>query len=236
MIIPTSDILTSEKSKGYRFGMHGLVVIIKGHEELFFEFNSATRRDLCAQLLGKQLEDLREREAQGDSQNSPSSAKREALFLQELESPNPLMDSMPSIPPETQADTLPAVMFTSSSSTFLTFKPRDALHFTFLTIGSRGDVQPYIALAKRLLEEGHRVRIATHGEFKEWIEAVSILGISAHVELSHDLKTVQYRVCVRWWRPGRTNANMCRERYVYGFLSEGDSSKGTVPSSATKSG
>jgi sterol 3beta-glucosyltransferase len=171
MIIPIGDILTSEKSKGYRFGMHGLVVIIKGHEELFFEFNSGTRRDLCAELLGKQLEDVHEREAQGDSQSSPSSAKREALFLEELETPNSLIDSMPNI--SEQTDTLPAVMFTSSSSTFLTFKPREPLHFTFLTIGSRGDVQPYIALGKRLLEEGHRVRIATHGEFKEWIEAVS---------------------------------------------------------------
>ena len=193
MIIPISDILTSEKSKGYRFGMHGLVVIIKGHEELFFEFNSATRRDLCTQLLEKQLEDNREREAQGDLQDSPSSAKREALFLEELETPNTLIDSVPSIPPETQTDTLPAVMFTSSSSTFLTFKPREPLHFTFLTIGSRGDVQPYIALGKRLLEEGHRVRIATHGEFKEWIEAVSILYTFAYTKPpSYGFKTVQY--------------------------------------------
>lgn len=175
MIIPIGDILTSEKSKGYRFSMHGLVIIIKGYEELFFEFSSPARRDLCAELLEKQLEDFRQREAQDDSQDSPSSAKREALFLEELASPSLLIESEPNVTQEPQADTLPAVMFTSSSSTFLTFKPRDPLHFTFLTIGSRGDVQPYIALGKRLLEEGHRVRIATHGEFKEWIEAVSIL-------------------------------------------------------------
>ena len=68
--------------------------------------------------------------------------------------------------------TLPAVMFTSTSSTFLTFKPKESLHFTFLTVGSRGDVQPYIALAKGLMKDGHRTRIATHGEFKEWIESV----------------------------------------------------------------
>ena len=43
------------------------------------------------------------------------------------------------------------------------------LHFTMLTIGSRGDVQPYIALAQRLLRLGHRVRIATHVEFGDWI-------------------------------------------------------------------
>ena len=39
-----------------------------------------------------------------------------------------------------------------------------------MTIGSRGDVQPYIALCKRLLAEGHRPKIATHREFRSWIE------------------------------------------------------------------
>ncbi|UTT94116.1 hypothetical protein NDA17_002708 [Ustilago hordei] len=37
------------------------------------------------------------------------------------------------------------------------------------TIGSRGDVQPYIALAKGLQADGHRARIATHAEFGDWI-------------------------------------------------------------------
>jgi sterol 3beta-glucosyltransferase len=36
--------------------------------------------------------------------------------------------------------------------------------FAMLTIGSRGDVQPYIALALRLKKDGHRVVIVTHGE------------------------------------------------------------------------
>lgn len=35
--------------------------------------------------------------------------------------------------------------------------------FTMLTIGSRGDVQPYIALALRLMEDGHTCVIVTHG-------------------------------------------------------------------------
>ena len=174
MIIPLKDILTSEPTKGYRFGMQGLVLIIKGHEELFFEFNSTSRRDIFGELLGKHLERIHEREHDGRDA-SPSPAKREALFLEELDVTKSLCDdSEPGPAPESQqAESLPAVMFTSSSSTFLTFKPKDPLHFTFLTIGSRGDVQPYIALGRRLLEEGHRVRIATHGEFKEWIESVS---------------------------------------------------------------
>ncbi|CAN3376562.1 hypothetical protein DIURU_002687 [Diutina rugosa] len=43
------------------------------------------------------------------------------------------------------------------------------MKITFLTIGSRGDVQPYIALGKGLLREGHQVTIATHHEFGDWI-------------------------------------------------------------------
>lgn len=43
-------------------------------------------------------------------------------------------------------------------------------HFCLLTIGSRGDVQPYIALALGLMEDGHHCTICTHPEFKEWVE------------------------------------------------------------------
>ena len=35
--------------------------------------------------------------------------------------------------------------------------------FVCLTIGSRGDVQPYIALGLRLKQDGHKVVIVTHG-------------------------------------------------------------------------
>lgn len=46
-------------------------------------------------------------------------------------------------------------------------KPR---HFVCLTIGSRGDVQPYIALCKGLQRKGQTVTIVTHAEYKEWVE------------------------------------------------------------------
>lgn len=32
-----------------------------------------------------------------------------------------------------------------------------------------GDVQPYVALGKRFLEDGHRVRIATHETFRQFV-------------------------------------------------------------------
>ncbi|EGF98010.1 family 1 glycosyltransferase, partial [Melampsora larici-populina 98AG31] len=53
-------------------------------------------------------------------------------------------------------------------------KPSGPLKVTCLTIGSRGDVQPYIALCKGLQRAGHVCTIATHPEFKQWIEAYGI--------------------------------------------------------------
>jgi UDP:flavonoid glycosyltransferase YjiC (YdhE family) len=37
-------------------------------------------------------------------------------------------------------------------------------------VGSRGDVQPFIALAEELLKDGHRVRLATHSVFKDFVK------------------------------------------------------------------
>ena len=46
---------------------------------------------------------------------------------------------------------------------------KKSLHFVCLTIGSRGDVQPYIALGLGLMNLGHRVTIVTHEEYRDWI-------------------------------------------------------------------
>lgn len=45
------------------------------------------------------------------------------------------------------------------------------LTIVIMVIGSRGDIQPFVALAKVLVGDwGHRVRLATHPEFKDFIE------------------------------------------------------------------
>ncbi|CAN6486027.1 unnamed protein product [Victoria cruziana] len=43
------------------------------------------------------------------------------------------------------------------------------LQIVMLIVGTRGDVQPFIAIGKRLQEYGHRVRLATHSNFEEFV-------------------------------------------------------------------
>ncbi|KAL5538643.1 hypothetical protein UlMin_042648 [Ulmus minor] len=43
------------------------------------------------------------------------------------------------------------------------------LQIVMLIVGTRGDVQPFVAIGKRLQEDGHRVRLATHANFKEFV-------------------------------------------------------------------
>ncbi|KAH7346661.1 hypothetical protein BKA65DRAFT_429215 [Rhexocercosporidium sp. MPI-PUGE-AT-0058] len=58
----------------------------------------------------------------------------------------------------------------ASSETITSDIPRPKLNIVVMVIGSRGDIQPFLKLGKNLKEYGHRVRIATHPAFKEFVE------------------------------------------------------------------
>ncbi|QQK41006.1 UDP-glucose:sterol glycosyltransferase [Penicillium digitatum] len=171
MILPFKDIENVEKEKGFRFGYHGLVVIIRGHEELFFEFNASDSRDDCAVTLHQNLESVKFLVESGlladEERDEIEAAKAEHRMLQEarLDSPEE-HDARPSFT-EDSSEIHP--FFDDPRASIISFKPREPLRITCLTIGSRGDVQPYIALCKGLLAEGHKPKIATHAEFEPWI-------------------------------------------------------------------
>ena len=48
------------------------------------------------------------------------------------------------------------------------------MHLVIVTAGSRGDVQPYLALAVAARDAGHRVTLATHAGFRDWIEGYGV--------------------------------------------------------------
>ncbi|KAL1959816.1 hypothetical protein VTO42DRAFT_961 [Malbranchea cinnamomea] len=177
MILPLKDIENVEKEKGFRFGYSGLVVVIRGHEELFFEFSSAEARDDCAVTLHRGLESIKYLVESGliaqQEKEEAEAARAEHLMLQEArleggEGQDRDLQSMSDSAQLSSDDNSP-ILFDDPRASIVSFKPSESLRITCLTIGSRGDVQPYIALCKGLLAEGHKPKIATHREFEPWI-------------------------------------------------------------------
>ncbi len=58
-----------------------------------------------------------------------------------------------------------------SAATSIEAAPIPELNIVIMVIGSRGDIQPFLKIGKVLQEEhGHRVRIASHPAFKDFVE------------------------------------------------------------------
>ncbi|CRK42911.1 hypothetical protein BN1708_008906 [Verticillium longisporum] len=178
LILPLKDIENVDKEKGFRFGYSGLVLVIRGHEEVFFEFSQRDAREDCFGHLLKSVERSRFLHNSGmlnqeDKEDAEYAlAEREALKEARQDE---FQDHEVKLPEQTSClSDAPTILFDDPKASFLNFKPAQSLKVTCLTIGSRGDVQPYIALCKGLIAEGHRPRIATHAEFQPWIESHGI--------------------------------------------------------------
>lgn len=168
------DIENVSKEKGFRLGYHGLVVVIRGHEELFFEFSKAEYRDECAISIlrtlesTKYIEDERSSSSDVDSEEEAAKAEHDLLQAARQNSGPDLTASESQVARAADHDRIPLV-FDDPLASIVDFKPPESLQIVCLTIGSRGDVQPYISLCKELLKEGHKPRIATHAEFEPWV-------------------------------------------------------------------
>lgn len=180
MLVPLQDVISAAKHVAFRPGHHGMVINISGYEELFIEISSAHRRDELLSLIEYQLEMIRGGRGSRQSREAVTRERSHALVLRDLSeriNDGPAMASMTSSADSSMLSQTGSRLGSRSNSlsqvgggsSFLSFSPAAPLTFTMLTIGSRGDVQPYIALAKGLQADGHRVRIATHGEFGDWI-------------------------------------------------------------------
>lgn len=177
MILPMSDVVGVAKHRSYRIGYSGFVVIIKGHEEIFFELPTAEQRDACMKAIEDQRDaaQLRRRQEKqaGDKEEDQHRELRELFDLSATRDADPSSPVMPHPQSEAVAEQ-PPIMFSSTTSDFVTFRPEKPLRFTCFTIGSRGDVQPYIALCKALMAQGHQCRIASHSEYQKWVEGHGI--------------------------------------------------------------
>ncbi|QLQ78739.1 hypothetical protein HG537_0B00880 [Torulaspora globosa] len=158
MILPLSDIETCYKEKGFRFGYFGLVVVIRGHEELFFEFSTSLARDDAEYIILKQLDEFKSKNRlplvattnilETDTDNAKLKFFEDKINAEGFEVP---------------------LLFDESPFFKTKIKPTRSYKIGILTIGSRGDVQPYIALGKGLIKEGHQVTIITHSEFRSFV-------------------------------------------------------------------
>ncbi|TXT13065.1 hypothetical protein VHUM_01466 [Vanrija humicola] len=157
MIVPIRDMFGVKAQNAFRFGHHGLILIVKGHEELFLEFSSSDRRSECMRLLEQRIEAIR--------------VFLEVAETSTIEGEDPATEEEGAVKPAPSLEN--STMFGSTASTFLNFKP-EPMTIVCLTIGSRGDVQPYIALCKGLMAEGHTTIIATHGEYQKWVQGHGI--------------------------------------------------------------
>ncbi|MCJ7548823.1 MAG: glycosyltransferase, partial [Anaerolineae bacterium] len=70
------------------------------------------------------------------------------------------------------------------------------MQIAIIAPGSRGDVQPYIALGKGLIEAGHTVRIVTHENFGDFVTShgVDFVPIPGDVQEIAQSTQMQKRV------------------------------------------
>lgn len=191
--LPLSDIENVTKETGYRLGYSGMVVAIRGHEEIFFDFSDQSHRDDCNITILKKAEAIKKTRLKEsgflneEDLIAAEAARAEHIALQqarkggqpvgdpEIELPHnlsyigtdPVLSLLDIADMLSEASETRGIFVDDPRADFA--KSPKPMQITCLTIGSRGDVQPYIALAKRLMKDGHKVRIATHGEFESFV-------------------------------------------------------------------
>src|SRR5690242_6661692 len=71
------------------------------------------------------------------------------------------------------------------------------MNVRLLALGSRGDVQPYVALGLGLQKAGYDVTLAVTANFKSWVESYGLPTIVAQVDMQDVVKSGQSRRAAR---------------------------------------
>ncbi|CAG8508141.1 21094_t:CDS:10 [Dentiscutata erythropus] len=168
--LPISAVYYYKKQHPTILGYYGLEILTSSQQEMFFEFGFKDIRDQFVELLDR-LMDTDKKHTSLDSSGSGNTDESFTIVQNAFIKDQLLWKKMS----ESYAPSSPIVSNYGDTGVAISVpKLEKSMHITCLTIGSRGDVQPYIALAKGLMKEGHKVRIATHGEYKDWIESHGI--------------------------------------------------------------
>ncbi|KDN52001.1 glycosyltransferase family 1 protein [Tilletiaria anomala UBC 951] len=158
--VPVSDLVQVETSKAFRWHHFGLTLHIKGHADLFFELNSEHERDDALRTIEKAMADAKDGHAYPDTEGKLASSKaKDAVVMdQEAVAVGPVVS-------HDSVNFLPKLVNPSAGQA-----PRLApMRICIPVIGSRGDIQPFIALSKGLTAHGHSVCIVSHPEYEGWV-------------------------------------------------------------------
>ncbi|WP_308737907.1 glycosyltransferase [Nostoc sp. 'Peltigera membranacea cyanobiont' N6] len=82
----------------------------------------------------------------------------------------------------------------------LPIAPSRKLKITILTVGSRGDLQPYCALAIGLKRAGHEVTVATHENFELFVRKFD-LNLHSALQLVVSVNYVERKSKIIIWTP-----------------------------------
>ncbi|KAG8955650.1 hypothetical protein FRC04_007641 [Tulasnella sp. 424] len=179
---------------------HRMVIEVKGHKDMMFTFRSLEARDEAMKRINAAAHQAKEEISSKRSSLSAVPDPFGALVASStltataplVASPDAISTPRSSIAPSATEQLASVSKILERSATraipteLLAHIPRpiniptgnqyhiEKQHFVCLTIGSRGDVQPYIALCLGLKKEGHEVTIVTHEEYKVWVEGFGI--------------------------------------------------------------
>ncbi|KAF8579711.1 glycosyltransferase family 1 protein [Ramaria rubella] len=193
-LVAASDVklrFHTEDVRGTTVSKHGagLILHVSGLTDLFFDFPHKAERDTASRRINALIVDRQTTSATCRPTLRPG---HRPPPLHSLSAPPAADTTLPTPPPSATA-LLSPMSRTVAHLRGRTFPPAalallakpinvpsdipfgiSPRHFICLTIGSRGDVQPYIALGRGLQASRHRVTIVTHEEYKEWIEGFGL--------------------------------------------------------------
>ncbi|KAJ7780616.1 glycosyltransferase family 1 protein [Mycena maculata] len=178
--IPTSSVRQTKPFSMFRGCVSGLAIEIEGHPDVRFQFRTNQQCTEAIARINAALDVAREPHTPSYNSgfNTPTTATS-TLFTSPLTRSNtgifsPLERSLQAVIANGATRKLQAILPPPINLPREILIKRNSMHFVCLTIGSRGDVQPYIALGLGLMKEGHTVTIVTHEEYKLWVESFGI--------------------------------------------------------------